>query len=77
MLPKTCCNGGEKTGLALEQNDTAREVRAHQLMGQSSHWLGAFSRAVGHFERTLSVRTSEENPATDLFGRTLVADSGA
>src|SRR5262249_10392418 len=60
--------------LALEQNHAAREAYAHLTMGRISHWLGEFSRAVGHFERTLSVRTSEMKPSTDFFGRTLSAD---
>ena len=55
--------------LALEQNHAVREAYAHQLMGRISHWLGEFSRAVGHFKRMLSVRTSETNPSTDFFGR--------
>jgi hypothetical protein len=53
--------------LALEQNHTYREVYAHQLMGRSLHFLGEFSRAVGHFERTLGVRTSETRPSRDFF----------
>src|SRR5262249_1484229 len=60
--------------LAREQNDAVREAAAHLLMGRSSHFLGEFSRAVKHFERALSVRTSEMNPSRDFFGRTLSAD---
>jgi tetratricopeptide (TPR) repeat protein len=59
--------------LALEQNHTIRKVRAHIIMGRSLHLLGEFSRAVGHFKRVLSVRTSETDPSTDLYGRTLAA----
>src|SRR4029453_3944037 len=60
--------------LAREQNHAAREVHAHILMARSSHFLGEFSRAVGHFERVLSIRTSETTPSTDFFGRTLAED---
>src|SRR5262245_4985724 len=60
--------------LAREQDHAVRVVYAHQLMGRSSHFLGEFSQAVGHFERALSVRTSEMNPSRDFFGRTLSAD---
>ena len=60
--------------LALEQNHAVQKALAHLLMGQGSHWLGEFSRAVGHFERALSVRTSEMKASTDFFGRTLSAD---
>src|SRR5262249_35087035 len=60
--------------LALEQNQPVREGHAHQLMGQSLHFLGDFSRAVGHFERPFSVRNSETNPSRDFFGQTLSAD---
>src|SRR5262245_36798343 len=63
----------EMLQLAQEQNHAVREVYAHLLMGRSLHWLGEFSRAVGHFERTLSVRTSEAHQSTDFFGRTLAA----
>jgi len=59
--------------LALEQEHAVCEVFAHQLMGRTSHWLGEFSRAVGHFERALSVRTSEMKASTDFFGRALGA----
>src|SRR5262245_49199321 len=61
--------------LSREQNDAVREVNAYQLMGRISHWLGESSQAVGHFERALSVRTSEMKASIDFFGRTLVADS--
>src|SRR5262245_49773792 len=57
--------------LAREQNHVTREVYAHLLMGRASHWLGEFSQAVGHFERALSIQTSEMNPSTDFFGLTL------
>jgi len=62
--------------LAREQNHAVREVRAHQLMGRTSHLLGEFSSAVRHFERALSVRISEVNPSTKFLGRPLATDFG-
>src|SRR5262245_11981202 len=62
--------------LAREQNHAAREAYAHLLMGRSFHWLGEFSRAVGHFEQALSVRTSEMCPSADFLGRPLATDFG-
>jgi len=62
--------------LPLEQNHAVREAYAHKLMGQSLHFLGEFSRAVGHFERALSVHTSETNASTKFSGRPLATDFG-
>ncbi|HEV2546226.1 MAG TPA: AAA family ATPase [Stellaceae bacterium] len=45
--------------VALERNDAALEVHAHQILGRSLHWLGAVASAVDHFERALSVRVPE------------------
>jgi tetratricopeptide (TPR) repeat protein len=45
--------------VALERNDAALELQAHQLLGRSLHWLGAVVSAVDQFERALSVRVPE------------------
>src|SRR5262245_34226083 len=58
--------GEDALQLAREQNDAVRKLCAEVVLGRSLHWLGEFSRAVGHFERALSVRTSDANPSTDL-----------
>src|SRR5262249_4585826 len=68
--------GEEVLQLALELHHAVWEVFAHQIMGRIWHFLGEFSRAVGHFERALSIRTSEVNPSTDFFGRALSANRG-
>src|SRR5262249_6914203 len=62
--------GEDLLQLAREQNHAVRKLCAEVVMGRSSHFLGEFSRAIGHFERALSVRNSETDPSTDFFGRT-------
>jgi class 3 adenylate cyclase/tetratricopeptide (TPR) repeat protein len=62
--------GEDALQLAREQNHAVGELCAEAVMGRSLLWLGEFFRAIGHFERALSVRTSEMNPPTDFFGRT-------
>jgi len=44
---------------AREHNHAAHEVHAHQCMGRSLHFLGAFTAAVEHFEDALKVRVPD------------------